>query len=107
VRYLYQPLIPPIPAFFIAISALMTLRDKMTIIETTNDIGNGKTRDTIKTVTTETNNQARYFLPKGLSLDSLIDPLWPIYYLKQKTAHKSIKSKCYQVGVRAVCCNLI
>jgi hypothetical protein len=78
VRDLYQHLIPPIPAFFIVISALMTLRHKMTIIETTNDIGNGKTRDTIKTVTTETKSQARYFLPKALSLDLLIDTFWPL-----------------------------
>jgi hypothetical protein len=81
VRYLYQPLIPPIPAFFIAISALTTLRAKITIIETTNDIGNGKTRDTIKTVIIETKNQATYFLPKGLSLALLIDTFWPPYYL--------------------------
>jgi hypothetical protein len=56
---LYQPFIPPIPAFLNAISALMTLREKMTISETTNDIGNGKTKDSIITVTREMNNQAR------------------------------------------------
>jgi hypothetical protein len=75
---LYQSLIPPIPAFFIVISALMTMSDKITIIEATNDIGNGKTNDTIKTVTTETNSQARYFLPKGPSLALLIDTFWSL-----------------------------
>ena len=62
----------------------MTLSDKITIIEATNDIGNGKTNDTIKTVTMETNSQARYFLPKGPSLALLIDTFWSLYYLTHK-----------------------
>ena len=56
----------------------MTLSDKITIIEATNDIGNGKTKDTIQTVTTETNSQAKYFFPKGLSLALLIDNFWSL-----------------------------
>jgi hypothetical protein len=76
VRDLYQALIPPIPAFFIAISALMTLRTKITITDAINDIGNGKMRDTINTVNTERKNQARYSFAKGLSLALLIDTIW-------------------------------
>jgi len=56
----------------------MKLRAKITIIDATNDIGNGKMRDTIKTVTTETKNQARNFFPKGLSLALFIDTFWPL-----------------------------
>jgi hypothetical protein len=78
VRDLHQSLIPLIPAFFIAISALTTIRHKRIIIEATNDIGNGKIRDTIKTVTTEAKNQAKYFFPNGLSLVLLIDTFWPL-----------------------------
>lgn len=75
---LNQSLIPPIPDFFIAISALITQRLRRTIIDTMNDIGNGKTSDTIKTVTTDTKSQARYLFPGVLSLASLIDTIWPL-----------------------------
>jgi hypothetical protein len=75
----------------------MTLSAKITIIDATNDIGNGKMRDTIKTVITETKNHTRYFLANGLSLASLIDSLWPIYYLRRETAHKNAKPKCYHL----------
>jgi hypothetical protein len=69
---LYQPLIPPIPAFFKAISALMILSEMMIISETINDIGNGKIKDTITTVTRDTNNQARFLFPPMLLLSSAL-----------------------------------
>lgn len=81
VKDLNQPLIPPVPDFLIAISALITLRVRRTMIDTMNDIGNGRTSETINTVTTETKSQARYFFPNGLPLASLIDTIWPLYYL--------------------------
>lgn len=56
---LYQPFIPPIPAFFNAISVLMIFREKMTISDTRNDIGNGKTKVRITTITTEISSQAK------------------------------------------------
>lgn len=70
---LYQPLIPPIPSFFKAISALMILSEMMIISETISEIGNGKIKDTITTVTREMNNQAiLLFLPNLLSSSALL-----------------------------------
>lgn len=63
---LYQPFIPPIPAFFNTISALMILRERIKISETTIEIGKGKTRYTMMTVTKEISNQGASFLPLGL-----------------------------------------
>ncbi len=74
-RDLNQHLIPPIPDFFIAMSALITLRVRRIMLDTMNDIGNGKTSDTIKTVTTEIKSQAKYLFPTGLSLAFLIDTI--------------------------------
>jgi hypothetical protein len=37
----------------------MILKEKITIIETTNDIGNGRTKDNRTTVARVNNNQAR------------------------------------------------
>ena len=54
-----QPLIPPIPAFLNDISVLMMLMQKMTIKPTTNDMGNGRTKDTMITATREIDSQAR------------------------------------------------
>jgi hypothetical protein len=56
---LNKPFIPPIPAFLNVISALMILRQKITINETTNDIGNGKTKDKMTTIPREISNQTR------------------------------------------------
>ena len=67
---LCQPFIPPIPAFFNTILALMILREKITISETRNDIGNGKTKVRIITETRDISNQARLLFPDRLSLRS-------------------------------------
>jgi hypothetical protein len=56
---LNKAFIPPIPAFLNVISALMILRQKITINETTNDIGNGKTKDIMTTIPREISNQTR------------------------------------------------
>jgi len=42
---LYHPFIPPKPDFLKRRSALMTLREKMTISKTNSAIGNGKIKD--------------------------------------------------------------
>ena len=83
---LNQPLIPPMQDFFIALSALITPRVRRTMIDTMNDIGNGRTSDTINTVTRETKGQARYFFSNGLPLASLTDTIWPLYYLTRSTS---------------------
>jgi hypothetical protein len=54
-----HPFIPPIPAFFSAILALRILSEKITISDTRNDIGNGKTKLRITTASREISNQAR------------------------------------------------
>jgi hypothetical protein len=54
-----HPFIPPIPAVFSAILALMILREKITISDTRNDIGNGKIKLRITTASREISNQAR------------------------------------------------
>jgi len=56
---LSQPFIPPMPAFLNVISALKILRQKMTSKETTNDIGNGKTKNKMTTIPREISNQTR------------------------------------------------
>jgi hypothetical protein len=56
---LNKPFIPPIPAFLNVISALMILRQKITSKETTNDIGNGKTKDKMTTAPREISNQTK------------------------------------------------
>jgi len=62
---LYQPFIPPIPAFLNPISAVTTIREKVTISETTNDIGNGNTKDSITTVKQKYKKQGDRWVSKG------------------------------------------
>jgi hypothetical protein len=56
---LNKPFIPPIPAFLNIISALMILRQNTTSKDTTNDIGNGKTKDNTTTIPREISNQTK------------------------------------------------
>ena len=65
---LYQLFIPPIPAFFKVISALMTFRVIMANSETIKDIGKGKIRVKITTDAKVTNNHARPLFETSLSL---------------------------------------
>ena len=65
---LYQLLIPPRPAFFKAISALMILSEMMTNSETIKDMGKGKVTVKITTAANVTNNHARPLFETSLSL---------------------------------------
>ena len=74
---LYQPFIPPIPAFLKAISFLEIARLKIAIMDTVNDMGNGKTICNMIIMAMDIDNQIREFHLAGLftSAIRLFSPL--------------------------------
>jgi hypothetical protein len=73
---LYHSIIPPLPAFLKAMSSLTIKRQRMTISERTNDIGNGKTNGNKTTTAKAIKNQSEEYFSPGIPLSLALLITW-------------------------------